>query len=128
MTKDDLKEYIKKLGLPNELEELLFELIDKAPEVNQLLLNTIADILDLQADFYEKEAEIMEEVAEEYDKLIDEFNLLSEEKRVLRLEAIEKNQQELLEAINSKINELKTATNENQKIEEIKQNLQQQTQ
>ena len=59
MNKDELINYIKKLQLPGELESLIIDLIDKAPEVNQVLLSTIADILELQADFHEKVADVL---------------------------------------------------------------------
>lgn len=128
MSKEELKNYLKKLELPEELEKLIFELIDNAAEVNQTLLNAVADILDLQADFYEKEAEILEEEADEYEALQEELKLLDQEEYQARLEAIKKNQEKLLEEINQKINELKgrASIDDVSKIEEIKQTLQQQ--
>jgi hypothetical protein len=55
MTKEELKNYIKKLGLEKELEELIFELMDGAKEVNKVLINTIADILDHKLIFMKKQ-------------------------------------------------------------------------
>lgn len=131
MSKEELKNYIKKLELPEELEQLIFELIDNAKEVNKTLLNAVADILELQADFYEKEAEVLEEVADEYEALDEELNLLDQEEYLARVEAIKENQEQLLAEINKKVDEVKATsqpTNNAAKIEEIKQNLQQQTQ
>lgn len=70
MTKEELKQYLESLKLEEGLKNLLFEVIDKAEVVDQVLLNNIADILDLQADFYEKSAELLEEEAGLY-KLLE---------------------------------------------------------
>lgn len=130
MSKEELKSYIKKLELPEELEQLVIELIDNAKEVNKALLNAVADVLDLQADFYEKEASVLEDVANEYESLNEELNLLDEEENLARVNAIKENQEQLLTEINKKLDELKVSFKVNQdmaKIEEIKQTLQQQT-
>src|SRR3989344_651183 len=79
MNKDGLKGYLENLRLENSLKNLLFDLIDKAPEVDQALLNSIADILDLQADFYDQSADLLEEEAQEYEALAEELNTLDEE-------------------------------------------------
>ena len=132
MTKEELKNYIKKLGLEKELEELIFELIDGAKEVNKVLLNTIADILDQQANFYEKTADIYDELANEYENLYTELSLLNEEEYKERLEAFQQAQEELLGEINKKIEEIKLNKNQEIKtqdeseIEKLKQTLQQQ--
>lgn len=63
MTKDQLKEHISTLHLEGELQQSIAHLIDTAKEVDQKLLDTIADVLDLQAEFYEKTASLLEERA-----------------------------------------------------------------
>lgn len=131
MSKEELKNYIKKLALPEELEQLIVELIDNAKQVDKALLNAVADVLDLQADFYEKEANVLGDVADEYESLSEELNLLDEEENLTRVNAIKENQEQLLTEINKKLDELKVtpqSTQETAKIEEIKQTLQQQTQ
>lgn len=131
MSKEELKNYIKKLALPEELEQLIAELIDNAKQVDKTLLNAVADVLDLQADFYEKEANVLEDVASEYESLSEELDLLDEEENLARVNAIKENQEQLLTEINKKLDELKItpqATQDTAKIEEIKQTLQQQTQ
>lgn len=78
MNKEELKKYLEGLKLEEELHALLFGLIEKAEQVDQVLLNTIADILDLQADFYEKSADVLEKEAELYKKLADEMAAFDE--------------------------------------------------
>lgn len=131
MLKEELKNYIKKLALPEELEQLVAELIDNAKQIDKTLLNAVADVLDLQADFYEKEAEVLEDVADEYEALNEELNLLDEEENLARVNAVKENQEQLLAEISKKFEALKLTSGSSQdtaKIEEIKQNLQQQTQ
>lgn len=124
MKKQKLKDYIVKLQLPQELEKLLFELVDNASEVNQVLLNTIADILDLQADFYEQSADVLDEEADQCETLAAELDALDEEEKAERMEAVFENQKELLSDINQKINEAK-GNQEAQSISQIKEQLQQ---
>lgn len=73
-TKEGMKQHIESLfDLRDEdevkLKILLFELVDKAPEANEVLLNTIADVLDLQADYLEKSAALLEEEADLFEKI-----------------------------------------------------------
>jgi hypothetical protein len=132
MTKEELKNYIKRLHLEKELEDLIFELIDGAKEVNKVLLNTIADIIDQQADFYEKTADILEEEADIYEQTAAELSALDAEEYKERFEVIKKTQEELLDEINKKIEELKlksttASSNVDQtEINKIKNTLQQQ--
>src|SRR3989344_1863428 len=108
MNKDGLKGYLENLRLENSLKNLLFDLIDKAPEVDQALLNSIADILDLQADFYDQSADLLEEEAQEYEALAEELNTLDEEENAERVQALLEHQQTLLNDISQKMSEIKT--------------------
>jgi hypothetical protein len=132
MSKQELKNYIRKLELSIELEKLIFELIDEAKEVNDYLLNTIADILNLQAEFFEKEAEVIEELVDQHEQLKQELNLLDEEEKLAKVNAIKENQEKLLTNLTEKLEQLKNSHPVNQdndnKIEEIKQTLQMQSQ
>jgi hypothetical protein len=76
MNKEELKKYLETMELEEGLIKVLFEIINKAPEVNQALLNTVADILKLQADFYDKTADLLEEEAGLYEKLADELDAI----------------------------------------------------
>lgn len=82
MTKEELKKYLEGLELEEGLKKVLFEIIDKAVEVDKALLNTIADILDLQADFLEKSADILEEEAGLYEALVNDFAALDKEENL----------------------------------------------
>ncbi len=107
MTKDQIKTQIKSIQLDPELEKLLFELIDGAAEVNDTLLNTIADILDMQADFYEESADILEETSEMYKELKEDMELIDLETEKAKVELRNKNMEEIIEGINQKIEDFK---------------------
>ena len=107
MTKEELKEYIKQLSLESDLEGMVFEIIDNAKEVNAMLLNGIADILDLQADFYEKVADILEDEVRAYDNLNAEFNRKDEEIKGSGLEEISLLQEEFTNEIAQKLQDMK---------------------
>lgn len=109
MNKEELKSYITQLKLESELENLIFELVDETKEVNAALLIGIADILDLQADFYEKVADILEEEARAYDRLDVELSHIDEDIYNNRLQEVSEAQEELLENIEKKIEEIKTS-------------------
>lgn len=79
MSKEELKKYLEGLGLEEEFKNLLFEIIDKAEKVDKVLLNSIADILDLQADFYDKTADLLEEEANLYEKLAHDLDAADKE-------------------------------------------------
>lgn len=76
MNKEELKKYLEGLGLEEGLKKILFEIIDKAPLADQALMNTIAEILELQADFCNKSADLLEEEVGLYEKLADELEAL----------------------------------------------------
>lgn len=105
MNKDQLKQYITDLRLEAELEELIFELIDGAEEVNQTLLNTVADILENQADFYENVAKVLDQEADEYEALGEAVQALDAEEQEQRLQAIFDSQDQLLKELTDKVNE-----------------------
>ena len=83
------KKLYKKIGTGERVRRINFELIDRAKEVNKVLINTIADILDQQADFYEKTADIYDELADEYENLYTELSLLNKEEYKERLETFQ---------------------------------------
>ncbi len=82
MNKEELKKYLEGMELEEGLIKVLFEIVDKAPEVNNALLDTIADILGLQADFYDKSADLLDEEAEIYKTLADDLNELDKEENI----------------------------------------------
>lgn len=127
MNKEELKQYLKNMQLEERLEAMLFDLIDKAPQIDQVLLNTVADILDLQADFYEQSAEMLEEEAEEYETLATELNTLDEEENTARMEALLENQKTLLSDINQKMDETRNQQSVLQ-LNDLRQDLHQMTQ
>jgi hypothetical protein len=124
MNKEELKQYLKNMQLEEGLETMLFDLIEKAPQVDQVLLNTVADILDLQADFYEQNAEMLEEEAEEYETLAAELNTLDEEENTARVEALLEHQKTLLSDINQKMDETKNQQSA-QQLSDLRQDLHQ---
>lgn len=107
MTKEELKNYITQLKLENELEGLIFELIDSTKEVTAELLNGIADILDLQADFYEKTADILEEEARAYDRINVQIDNIQDDISNNRVQAISEAQEQLLQDIAEKIENIR---------------------
>jgi len=107
MTIQGLKNYLSDLKLEEELEKLLFEMIDQTGKVNPTLLNTIADILDLQADFYEKSAEVHEQEAEMFEGFAKELQNLDDEEMEEKLKIMQEEQQKIVDAINQKVEEIK---------------------
>lgn len=75
MTKEALKNTLIELKLDSSLQAKMFALIDDAPVVNQELLNTIADILDLDSMLDEQEANISEFEAANYKEIVDKVNV-----------------------------------------------------
>lgn len=100
MNKEELKNFVKDVRLEKELEDLAFELIDNAQDVNAILLNSVADIIELQAKFDADVADILEEEAEEYKTLAEELGELDEEEVAERMEAMKQHQEELLAKLN----------------------------
>lgn len=113
MTKEELKKQISELGLDEELETLLFELVDSAEGVNQVLLNTVADVLDLQADFYERAADILMDEAEIYEGLQQELEKIDSDEITQQFEAVQQSQETLLQELDQKMAEYK---NENSAV------------
>jgi thioesterase domain-containing protein len=110
MNKDELKQYIKNMELEEAFETMLFSVIDKAPEVNQALFDTLADLVENQADFYEQSADLLDKEADEYEVLADELNTLDEEESAQKAQALLENQQNLLQDVQQKKDELITST------------------
>lgn len=106
MTKDELKKEIMDMKLDGELENLIFELIDAAPEVDQELLQTVAGVLDLEADVLDKKAEIFDEQADLLEDFAAELEAIDEEEYKAQIDAIQENQETLLADLNKKIAEL----------------------
>lgn len=127
MTKEQLTQYITELGLDAKIEDLLVELVEKAPEVNPELLNFISQVLEMQANFYDKTADALEQVGESYEKLAANLTMLDEEENAQKIEAANEVQEKLVADINKKVEEFKlkagTQQADTKKIEEIKQTL-----
>ena len=111
MTKEELKQQVSKLKLDNELKELIYELVDGSAEVNQELLNGVADILDTQATFLENSADVLAEEIEEYDDLKEELNLIDEEEKRDKVSAVAQNHAEILSEVKSKVSKLQGEVN-----------------
>ncbi len=73
ITKDTLKQEITLLSLEEQLQQLIFDLIDREQEVSQKLLNTVADMLDMQANIEGLLAETDEMEAAHYKGLITDI-------------------------------------------------------
>ena len=110
MNKIQLKNYLKTLNLEKSIEDLLFELIDKSTEVNQQLLDIIADVLDMQADYYEETADVLESIADLYQDMKDEIELVKLNQENEKLELINKNKDGILKMIEEKIEKLKNTS------------------
>lgn len=123
MTKEELRQYIQKMNLEVELEELLLELVDGSEEVNQALLNAIVDVLNMSADFHERAAEVFEEEAATYEELSEEVNLLDEEATRDRIEAFKQTQEQLLKELNDKVQEV-TKSDTSTSLDKARENLQ----
>jgi predicted nucleotide-binding protein (sugar kinase/HSP70/actin superfamily) len=106
MNKDELKQYIKNMKLEEAFETMLLTVVEKAPEVNQALLDTLADLIENQADFYQQSADLLDQEADEYEALSTELNTLDEEESAQKAEALLKNQQTLLKDIQQKKEEV----------------------
>ena len=124
MNRDELKNYIMSLQLTEELQGVIFELIDSTPEVNDVLLDGISDIIELQAEFYDTEADLLDEEADEYDRLTDTLSQIDDEEMAERAEAYKKSQEQLLTEINQKLQELQTSTTDTNQMDAARQELQ----
>ncbi len=96
------------MKLEEDFESLLLQAIDKAEKVDQMLLDTLADLLDAQAEFYEEAANLHAEEADAYEALEEELKTIDAETDAEKAEGILANQQALLEDIKQKLNELAT--------------------
>ena len=76
MTKEEIKATILTLKRPEELEKIIFDMVDNAQEVNSGLLNAIADILDNQADFDGAMADAYEDTQKVDEMTIKELEVL----------------------------------------------------
>jgi chromosome condensin MukBEF ATPase and DNA-binding subunit MukB len=123
MNKDELKQYLHNMQLEEDFEALLFQLVDEAQEVDQALLNKVADVLDAQAEFYEESADLLDEQAEIFETLDDTLKLIDEEEDADRAEALLENQQTLLTELSQKINESSSQQAETNQMDQIKQEL-----
>lgn len=99
MTKEEVKEYIKSLDLGAELQELAFDLVDNAKEVDQKLLDKIANLIEAQADFHDQTADVLDTEADIYENLAENMKDLDAEENAQRAEATAQNQEELLNNI-----------------------------
>lgn len=79
MSKEELKRQLEILKLDKEFESILFDLIDNAATVDQQLLNTVADLLDIDADLNIKAAQVFQEQAEIFDTLQEELKTIDVE-------------------------------------------------
>lgn len=124
MNKEELKQYLESLQLEEGLKTLMFGLIDKASEVDQSLLNTVADILGLQADFCQQHADLLYEQADLHETLAAEFNALDEEEKADKMEALLEHHKTLLDSLNKKTNEV-NEQHDTDSLAQIKEQLQQ---
>jgi hypothetical protein len=107
MSKNELIAMITELRMDDELRGLIIELIEGAESVNDLLLDTIADILEMQAEFYENAAEILMDESEEYETLEEQLKTLDKQETAQKLEATIQEQEALLSVLDKKIAEFK---------------------
>lgn len=99
MTREELIKQIEDLELEDDIHSAIIDLIDKSRQIDQKLLNAIADVLDLQADFYEKQSMLFEEEAKIYEDVERENDAIDKEEYQFRIEAIRKSQKEFFETI-----------------------------
>ena len=118
MDKNQLKDYLRNLDLHPNMEKLLFELVDGAPEVNEELLDVVADILEIQAEMHEKLADIYEEEAEIYEKLAEDIDQIDKETMQERLDAVTELQEELVNDLSAKLEELKSKDTTKKQVED----------
>jgi hypothetical protein len=123
MNKEELKNYIHSLELPVELEGLLYELVEGAPEVNQVLLDAVADVIDMQADFLQKEADVLNQEADQYEDLANELNLLDEEEYTQRATLMQQSQEQLLNELTQKVQEVEVRVTDANQVNTIQQEL-----
>ena len=107
MTKEELKVYISNIGLDEDIEMLLYELIDSANEVNDILLNAVADVLDMQADFYQRTADVLMDEVNEYGALQEQLDAIENEELKEQLDTIADNQEEFIKDLDQKIEEFR---------------------
>lgn len=98
MTKEELKHQIQVLKLDKEFEAILFDLIDNAATVDQQLLNTVADLLDIDADLNIKAAQVFQEEAEIFETLGEELKAIDAEEYAEKLAVLAGNNKAAVEA------------------------------
>lgn len=108
-----------------DFELLLFQLVDEADQVNEELLNKIADVIEIQAEFYEESAILLEEQAELYETLNENFQQIEAEENAERADTLLENQQTLLNELKQKINVSSVQKTNNDQIIQSQQSLKQ---
>lgn len=78
MTKQELKDDLLHLALDADLQTHVFALIDAADDVDQVLLDTIADILALDADLEDQLADVSYQEAKKYKEFAEHVKTVSE--------------------------------------------------
>lgn len=78
MDKTSLIEYIKEIGLDKKLEDFLVGHIEES-EMNQELLDRVADVIELRADQLKFEGEMYADVADKTEDLKNNGEMLDEE-------------------------------------------------
>lgn len=99
MTKEELTTTILNLKLPVELEKIILDMIETAEEVNPVLLNTIADILDNQAAYNEQMAQSYQDIQTVNDLTNKELEVLDTEEYAESLEAQNQVQDALIKSL-----------------------------
>ena len=99
MTTIQLKSLLMNLHLEKELLALLIELIDQAKIVDNQLLSTIREILDLQMELYLKKASLLIEEATIYNesaKKMTQSKTNEFDEKIARIKIIQKKLEKLI--------------------------------
>lgn len=109
MTKEALKDYLISLTLDKKLQDLLFELIDDAKEVNNELLELVSNTLEQQANFYQNLADLKKDEAAIYEDFENDTVKLENEYKDKSQQIIADAQEELANEINQEVDKLRTS-------------------
>ncbi|MEW5805483.1 MAG: hypothetical protein AB1721_02030 [Patescibacteria group bacterium] len=107
MNKQELIEFIKNLQLESKFEQMVLEIINDTQEITPQLLNSLADILEQYAEYQNNLANLYDQAANEIGKTVSRLQDLDKQELEQKLIAVDQIQEQALQAIQAKINEIK---------------------
>lgn len=126
MDKNQLKQYIMDMQLEADFEALLFRTIDEAEQVDDALIEKLAELLDAQADIYEDEADYLQQMSDLEENYDNDMERIDGEEEADKAEAILNSQQTLVNNFKQKLTEVTGQQAETNQIDQLRNQLSQQ--